>query len=105
MYLSLMKFAPGLPIAFFFQVGKTQKLIRELQSRVEAEEEELEAERQARAQAEKQKGMLARELDDLAERCVWGKMFYGFYAFLHIIGENIFFPNYAVSLLSYRTFF
>ncbi len=55
---------------FFPQVGKTQKLIRELQSRVEAEEEELEAERQARAQAEKQKGMLARELDDLAERWV-----------------------------------
>ncbi len=55
-------------------MGKTQKLIRELQSRVEAEEEELEAERQARAQAEKQKGMLARELDDLAERWVGVRM-------------------------------
>ena len=39
-----------------------------MQSRIEANEEELEAERQARSKAEKQKGSLAMELDDLAER-------------------------------------
>merc|ERR1711936_318397 len=49
-------------------VGKLQKSIKELQSRIEISEEELEAERQARTQAEKQRGTLARELDDLTER-------------------------------------
>merc|ERR1711874_704088 len=41
---------------------------KELQSKVEISEEELEAERQARCKAEKQRGTLARELDDLGER-------------------------------------
>ena len=50
------------------QVAKLQKQIKEMQSRIEANEEELEAERQARSKAEKQKGSLAMELDDLAER-------------------------------------
>merc|ERR1711936_1561342 len=49
-------------------VGKLQKSIKELQSRIEINEEELEAERQARTQAEKQRGTLAREFDDLSER-------------------------------------
>jgi myosin heavy chain 6/7 len=49
-------------------VGKLQKSIKELQSRIEANEEELEAERQARSKAEKQRGTLARELDNLGER-------------------------------------
>merc|ERR1712002_1071267 len=49
-------------------VAKLQKTIKELQSRIEISEEELEAERQARTQAEKQRGTLARELDDLTER-------------------------------------
>merc|ERR1712240_609330 len=40
----------------------------ELQSRIETAEEELEAERQARSKSEKQRGTLARELDDLGER-------------------------------------
>ncbi len=42
------------------QVGKLQKQVKDLQSRVEASEEELEAERQSRSKAEKQKGALAR---------------------------------------------
>merc|ERR1719278_1008870 len=49
-------------------VAKAQKAIKELQSRVETSEEELEAERQARSKSEKQRGTLARELDDLGER-------------------------------------
>merc|ERR1719187_665678 len=48
--------------------AKLQKTLKELQARVECREEELEAERQARCNAEKQKGTLARELDDLTER-------------------------------------
>merc|ERR1712001_480323 len=42
--------------------------IKELQSRIEANEEELEAERQARSKAGKQKSTIARDLDDLTER-------------------------------------
>ena len=49
-------------------VGKLQKTIKELQARIEQNEEELEGERQARTNAEKQRGGLARELDDLSER-------------------------------------
>eukprot|EP00092_Neocalanus_flemingeri_P014216 GFUD01015336.1.p1 GENE.GFUD01015336.1~~GFUD01015336.1.p1 ORF type:complete len:1946 (-),score=553.34 GFUD01015336.1:197-6034(-) len=49
-------------------VSKLQKAIKELQARIEQSEEELEAERQARTKAEKQRGGLARELDDLSER-------------------------------------
>merc|ERR1719412_2275200 len=49
-------------------VAKLQKAIKELQGRIEVQEEELEAERQARTKAEKQRGGLARELDDLGER-------------------------------------
>merc|ERR1712128_36454 len=49
-------------------VGKLQKSIKELQARIEQSEEELEGERQARTKAEKQRGGLARELDDLSER-------------------------------------
>jgi len=49
-------------------VAKLQKAIKELQGRIETQEEELEAERQARTKAEKQRGGLARELDDLSER-------------------------------------
>ena len=65
-------------------VAKAQKAIKELQSRVETSEEvfhwphssqglmciyqELEAERGARSKSEKQRGTLARELDDLGER-------------------------------------
>merc|ERR1711963_723610 len=49
-------------------VAKLQKTIKELQGRIETQEEELEAERQARTKAEKQRGGLARELDDLSER-------------------------------------
>jgi len=49
-------------------VAKLQKAIKELQGRIEQQEEELEAERQARTKAEKQRGGLARELDDLSER-------------------------------------
>ena len=41
-------------------MGKLSKSIKEMQSRIEANEEELEAERQARAKAEKQKSSLAR---------------------------------------------
>merc|ERR1711970_785207 len=48
--------------------AKLQKTLKELQARVECREEELEAERQARCNAEKQKGTLARELDDITER-------------------------------------
>ena len=61
-WLSLTCFCP------LSQVAKLQKQIKEMQSRIEANEEELEAERQARSKAEKQKGSLAMELDDLAER-------------------------------------
>merc|ERR1711899_475475 len=49
-------------------VAKLQKAIKELQARIEQSEEELESERQARTNAEKQRGSLARELDDLSER-------------------------------------
>merc|ERR1719187_2898302 len=49
-------------------VAKLQKTIKEMQSRVENQEEELESERQCRTKAEKQRGTLARELDDLGER-------------------------------------
>merc|ERR1712147_518766 len=49
-------------------VGKVQKAIKEVQSRVEEMEEELEAERQARAKAERQRSDLARELESLGER-------------------------------------
>merc|ERR1711935_707458 len=49
-------------------VAKVQKLVKELQGRIEVQEEELDAERQARAKAEKQRGTLARELDDMHER-------------------------------------
>ena len=68
--------------------GKLQKTLKEMQSKVELAEEvgkhkckslfhsnmfvfcsqELEAERQARCKAEKQRGTLARELDDLGDR-------------------------------------
>jgi len=49
-------------------VAKQQKLVKELQARIEAQEEEMDSERQARTKAEKQRGTLARELDDLSER-------------------------------------
>merc|ERR1712106_224307 len=49
-------------------VSKVQQLVKELQGRIEVQEEELDAERQARAKAEKQRGTLARELDDMHER-------------------------------------
>merc|ERR1712008_38603 len=49
-------------------VGKVQKAIKEVQSRVEELEEELEAERQARAKAERQRSDLAKELESLGER-------------------------------------
>ena len=49
-------------------VAKQQKTVKELQSRIEVSEEELDSERQARCNAEKQKGTLAREVDDLTER-------------------------------------
>ena len=49
-------------------VGKTQKLIKEYQARVEEMEEELEAERQARSKAERQRSDLSRELENLGER-------------------------------------
>ena len=49
-------------------VGKLQKSIKELQSRIEANEEELEAERQAQSKDKKQRGTLAQELDNLGER-------------------------------------
>ena len=49
-------------------VGRTQRLIKELQGRVEEMEEELEAERQARAKAERQRADLSREYDELTER-------------------------------------
>merc|ERR1712113_1014064 len=42
-------------------VGRTQRSIKELQSRVEEMEEELEAERQSRAKAERQRAELSRE--------------------------------------------
>merc|ERR1712192_337879 len=48
--------------------AKLQKALKELQGKVEISEEELEAERQARCMAEKQRGTLARELDDLGDR-------------------------------------
>merc|ERR1712192_361996 len=48
--------------------AKLQKALKELQGKVEISEEELEAERQARCKAEKQRGTLARELDDLGDR-------------------------------------
>ena len=44
--------------------------MKEQQARVEELEEELEAERGARAQAERQRGELAREMEDIAERLV-----------------------------------
>merc|ERR1719228_2603901 len=49
-------------------VGKVQKVIKELQGRIEEMEEELEAERQARAKAERQRSDLAREMESLGER-------------------------------------
>merc|ERR1719342_1690403 len=49
-------------------VGKSQKVIKELQGRIEEMEEELEAERQARAKAERQRSDLAREMESLGER-------------------------------------
>ena len=49
-------------------VGRTQRLIKELQGRVEEMEEELEAERQSRSKAERQKADLSREYDELTER-------------------------------------
>merc|ERR1711997_425484 len=49
-------------------VSKLHKTIKEMQARVESQEEELDAERQARSKSEKQRGTLARELDDLGER-------------------------------------
>ena len=49
-------------------IQKFNKTIKEMQSMVEANEEELEAERQARVKSEKQRGLLARELDDLGDR-------------------------------------
>merc|ERR1712088_633844 len=49
-------------------VAKTQKTIKEIQSRVEELESELEAERQARAKAERKRSDLARELEQLGER-------------------------------------
>merc|ERR1719483_1562251 len=51
-------------------VGKSQKIIKEYQGRVEELEEELEAERQSRATAERQRSDLARELDGLGERLI-----------------------------------
>ncbi|XP_040566496.1 myosin-4 [Lepeophtheirus salmonis] len=51
-------------------VGKHQKHIKETQCRVEEMEEELEAERQARAKAERQRGDMARELEELSERLI-----------------------------------
>merc|ERR1719516_658272 len=49
-------------------VAKLQKTVKEMQARIEAQEEELDSDRQARTKAEKQRGTLARELDDLSER-------------------------------------
>uniref|UniRef100_A0A3P8VL58 Myosin, heavy chain 7B, cardiac muscle, beta a n=3 Tax=Cynoglossus semilaevis TaxID=244447 RepID=A0A3P8VL58_CYNSE len=49
-------------------VNQLQKKIKELQARTEELEEELEAERSCRAKAEKQRGDVARELEDLSER-------------------------------------
>merc|ERR1711962_1939512 len=49
-------------------VGKSQKVIKELQGRIEGMEEELEAERQARAKAERQRSDLAREMEQLGVR-------------------------------------
>jgi len=49
-------------------VGKLQKTVKEMQARVESQEGELDSERGARTKAEKQRGTLARELDDLSER-------------------------------------
>merc|ERR1711970_916198 len=49
-------------------VSKHQKLVKELQSRLEELEEEAEHERQARAKAEKGKAALVKEMGDLADR-------------------------------------
>merc|ERR1711962_449177 len=49
-------------------VGRTQRIIKELQGRVEEMEEELEAERQSRAKAERQRADLSRGFDELTER-------------------------------------
>ena len=49
-------------------VGRTQRIIKELQARVEEMEEELEAERQSRSKAERQRNDLSREYDELTER-------------------------------------
>merc|ERR1712008_293599 len=49
-------------------VAKIQKIIKEVQSRVEGMEEELEAERQGRAKAERQRSDLSREMENLTER-------------------------------------
>merc|ERR1719412_642958 len=49
-------------------VGRTQRQIKELQSRVEEMEEELEAERQSRAKAERRRADLSREYDELGDR-------------------------------------
>jgi len=49
-------------------VGRTQRTIKENQSRVEELEEELEAERQSRAKSERQRADLSREYDELADR-------------------------------------
>ena len=49
-------------------VGRTQRQIKELQSRVEEMEEELEAERQSRAKAERQRADLSREYEELTDR-------------------------------------
>merc|ERR550519_2550899 len=49
-------------------VGRTQRIIKELQGRAEEMEEELEAERQSRSKAERQRNDLSREFEELAER-------------------------------------
>ncbi|XP_042359275.1 myosin, heavy chain 7B, cardiac muscle, beta a [Plectropomus leopardus] len=49
-------------------VNQLQKKIKELQARTEELEEELEADRACRAKVEKQRGDVARELEELSER-------------------------------------
>ena len=49
-------------------VGKTQKSVKEYQSRIEELEEELEAERQAKSKAERQRSDLARDIENYGER-------------------------------------
>ena len=49
-------------------IGRVQRSIKELTSRIDQLEDELEAERQARAKSEKQRSDLAREYDEMKDR-------------------------------------